>query len=60
VGIVLHSDAGKTKPGVKGNLIVDVLNKRPPVNPATGKPRPNQQRITVGTLPAIPFEIVAP
>ncbi len=58
--IVLHSDAAKTKSGMKGNLIVNVLNKRPQGNGPNGKPRANQQRVTVGTLPAIPFEIVAP
>jgi hypothetical protein len=55
--IVLRSDAAKTKPGLRGNLIVDVFSERTP--PATdGKPKPNRQRIPLGTLPAIPFEIV--
>ena len=54
--IVLQSDAAKTKPGLRGNLIVDVFGERTP--PATdGKPKPNRQRIPLGTLPAIPFEI---
>jgi len=55
--IVLQSDAAKTKPGLRGNLIVDVFGERTP--PAIeGKPKPNRQRIPLGTLPAIPFEIV--
>lgn len=55
--IVLQSDVAKTKSGLRGNLIVDVFGERTP--PATdGKPKPNRQRIPLGTLPAIPFEIV--
>ncbi len=55
--IVLQSDAAKTKPGLRGNLIVDVFGERTPAA-AEGKPKPNRQRIPLGTLPAIPFEIV--
>jgi hypothetical protein len=56
--ITLRGDAAKIKPGVKGNLIVDILPRRPQVAP--GKPQPPQSRVAVGVLPAIPFEIVAP
>jgi len=57
--ILLQSDAAKIKPGVKGNLIVDVMARRPRAAAGTGKGR-NQARVVVGALPAIPFEIVAP
>jgi hypothetical protein len=60
--VTLHTDAAKIKPGVKGNLIVNIMSKRPPQQPArAGAPaRNNQQRPILGVLPAIPFEIVAP
>jgi hypothetical protein len=57
--IVLHSDAAKIKPGVKGNLIVNIIAARPRAA-AAGKPRANQPRPALGALPAIPFEVVAP
>jgi hypothetical protein len=51
--IVLQSDPSKITPGLKGNLILD----------AFGPPRKNTQgnarRPALGSLPAIPFEIVA-
>jgi len=54
--IVLRSDAAKLKPGLQGNLIVTVFAER---NLAAGARRPaNNRRAAVGTLPAIPFEIV--
>jgi hypothetical protein len=60
--ILLHTDAKKIKPGVKGNLIINLLTKRPPQQPArTNAPaHNNQQRPVLGVLPAIPFEVVAP
>jgi hypothetical protein len=58
--IVLRSDAAKIKPGVKGNLIVNIIAARPQAASAAGKPRANQPRAALGALPAIPFEIVAP
>ncbi|MGP8244855.1 MAG: PPC domain-containing protein [Bryobacteraceae bacterium] len=55
--IVLRCDASKAKPGLKGNLIVTVSGERAaPV--VKGKPQANRQRVPLGTLPAIPFEIV--
>jgi hypothetical protein len=53
----LRSDASQVKPGWKGNVIVNILPVRNPnaTNvPAARRPPP------VGTLPAIPVEIVAP
>jgi len=55
--LVLQSDAAKTKPGLRGNLIVDVFGERTPLAGA-GKAKANRQRIPLGTLPAIPFEII--
>ncbi|MCX5643277.1 MAG: IPT/TIG domain-containing protein [Phycisphaerae bacterium] len=55
--IVLQSDAAKTKPALRGNLIVEVSGERTPPS-GDGKPKVNRQRIPLGTLPAIPFEIV--
>jgi hypothetical protein len=56
--IVLQSDAAKVKPGLKGNLIVSVFIKRAgvPAKKAAAAQRP----VPMTTLPAIPFEIVAP
>ena len=57
--IVLQSDAAKAKPGLKGNLIVNVLPGKNLVTAKKGKAAANNRRPAVGTLPAIPFEIVA-
>ncbi|MBM4017047.1 MAG: hypothetical protein FJ288_01760 [Planctomycetes bacterium] len=57
--IVLESDAAKVKPGLKGNLIVNAFALRSQA-PPPGKTQANQRRMLVGTLPAMPFEIVAP
>jgi hypothetical protein len=54
--IVLQCDAAKVKTGLKGNLIVNVLGERQ-VTPANGG-APTRQRLSLGTLPALPFEIV--
>jgi hypothetical protein len=55
--LVLRCDTAKAKPGWKGNLIVNVFTERmiqPPNKGAT----PQKRRIPLGSLPAIPFEIV--
>jgi hypothetical protein len=55
--LVLNCDAKKVKPGLKGNLIVEMVMQQ------GGGKRPAQganQRRSPGTLPAIPFEIVEP
>ena len=55
--IVLECDAMKVKPGLKGNLIVNIIGVRvPPAGNARGPAA--RQRIPLGTLPAIPFEII--
>ena len=55
--IVLQCDAAKAKTGLKGNLIISISAERTPPA-ANGRPQPNRQRVPLGTLPAIPFEIV--
>ena len=57
--IVLQADAAKAKPGLKGNLIIQVFAVNPPV--AAQKSTPvNRPRVPANTLPAIPFEITGP
>jgi hypothetical protein len=55
--IVLQCDAAKAKPGLNGNLIINVFGERQPPA-AAGKVAANRLRISLGTLPAIPFEII--
>jgi hypothetical protein len=52
--LLLRVEGAKAKPGLKGNLIVNAFVDRPVNGPARAAVR--QQPI--GTLPAIPFEIV--
>jgi hypothetical protein len=53
--IVLKADAAKAKKGAKGNLIIDAVLDRP-ADAKNGKPA-NRQRVPLGSLPAVPFEI---
>jgi hypothetical protein len=55
--IVLHTDAGKVKPGQTGNLIVRVMAERPSA-PGKAKGQNKGQRMNLSALPAIPFEII--
>ena len=58
VAITLRADPAKVKAGLKGNLIVDAFMERAP-NPDAKKKQPAAgRRVPLGTLPAIPFEIV--
>jgi hypothetical protein len=60
VEIVLQTDTAKVKPGLKGNLIINGYAPRP-VEAGPAKPKGNNnQRMSLGALPAIPFEIVPP
>lgn len=59
VAIDLQADAEKTQPGLKGNLLVNAFIERT-FGRAGGTQPGNKRRIPVGTLPAIPFEIVEP
>jgi hypothetical protein len=55
---VLETDAAKIKPGLKGNLILSAFTMRSPTG--TNNPKATARRVALGTLPAIPFEIVTP
>ena len=55
VAVVLRAAGDKVKPGVKGNLIIDAYVERPAPNQGANARR----RQPMGTLPAIPFEVVA-
>jgi hypothetical protein len=55
--ILLRADGEKVKPGLKGNLIVDVFIER--VVKREGKQNGQKRRIPLGALPAISFETVA-
>jgi hypothetical protein len=57
--IMFKCDAGKIKPGLKGNLIVNAFYAKPAA-PANQKAQTARPRTPAATLPAIPFEIVAP
>jgi hypothetical protein len=50
-------DRNLAKVGLKGNLILDLFTERTPTATADGK-RPPKRRVFMGTLPAIPFEVV--
>ena len=54
--IVLACDPAKAKAGENGNLIITISGVRKPT--ANGAPPANQQRIPLGSLPAVPFQIV--
>jgi hypothetical protein len=53
VTISLAADAAKVKPGLKGNLLVDAFWQRSSQRKGTTK----QTKTSLGTVPAIPFEI---
>ncbi len=57
--LVLAGDAAKAKPGLKGNLIVNLVAATAPAQAQKAKKQGNQRRAVLGTLPAIPFEVVA-
>ena len=56
INLLLHADADKVKSGQKGTLLVEVFVDRP-VNAEKDKPPTAKRRISMGTLPAIPYEI---
>ncbi|MCX7887813.1 MAG: PPC domain-containing protein, partial [Verrucomicrobiae bacterium] len=53
--IVIGSDGSKVKPDVQGNLIATFVAKDPT---PPGAPRINPKRVPLGSLPAIPYEVV--
>jgi hypothetical protein len=55
--IVIRCDGAKAKPGLRGNLIINIFGERQAPAARAGAAA-NRQRIPLGSLPAIPFEIV--
>jgi len=55
--LTIAADGNTAKVGLVDNLIVDI-SADPPKNPQGDKKRPPQQRVYIGTLPAITCEIV--
>jgi len=55
---VIQTDVSKVKAGLRGNLIVNVSGERVPPPNAQQPASAVRQRVTIGTLPAIPFEII--
>jgi hypothetical protein len=58
LSIILKADGVKAKPGLQGNLIAEAFMQAAPAS-ADGT-RKARKRTALGTLPAIPFEVVAP
>lgn len=56
--MVLRCDAAKAKAGLKGNLIVTIVLERDAPAGAAGKAGA-KRRVPAGSLPAIPYEIMA-
>ncbi|MBI5692220.1 MAG: PPC domain-containing protein [Verrucomicrobia bacterium] len=54
--VVFACDAAKAKPGLQGNLVLNVFAER---GPTKGSKQKQGQRSALGTAPAIPFEVVA-
>ena len=57
INVVIACDATQAKPGTQGNLLLTGFGERAAPNAAKAK---NAQRVPLGTVPAIPFEIIAP
>ena len=57
VSVLVSVQGDKAKPGLKGNLILDAY-RQVAANPAAGIRQARRQQM--GTLPAVPFEIVGP
>jgi hypothetical protein len=55
--VTFACDASKVKPGLQGNLILNAYAER--TGTKTTKATKQAQRSPLGTLPAIPFEVVA-
>jgi hypothetical protein len=54
----LSCDPAKIKPGTQGNLILQAFGERPGGAKANVSARAN--RVPLGLVPAIPFEVVDP
>ncbi|MBL7043575.1 MAG: hypothetical protein ISR77_33395, partial [Pirellulaceae bacterium] len=57
VAILLRGDAERAKPGLQGNLIANASQQRT-LTDGDGKTR--EYRSVLGTLPAMPFEVIKP
>ena len=55
--MVLACDAAKMKPGLQGNLMLNASGER--TNPNAKNAAARVQRVPLGAVPAIPFEVVA-
>ena len=55
IAVVLSVQPDKAKPGLKGNLILEAYRDVAANPPANNR---NRRRQPLGTLPAIPFEVV--
>lgn len=53
--LLFRADGQAAKPGLQGNLIVNVLMEQAPQGNDKGKSKP--RRISVGTLPALAFQV---
>jgi hypothetical protein len=56
----VEADPSKAKPGLRGNLIITVSGERVPPQRGSQQALAARRRVTVGVLPAIPFEISPP
>ena len=56
IEIELECDGVKAKPGLKGNLLINVFAA--PAQPAGENAQPAQRGLPLGLMPAIPFEVV--
>ncbi|MBI4557537.1 MAG: hypothetical protein HY706_08140 [Candidatus Hydrogenedentes bacterium] len=57
LSFLLKADAGAAQSGLAGNLIVEAFVEKPNA-PPDGKPSNQNRRVSLGVLPAIPFEVV--
>jgi hypothetical protein len=58
--VVVLQASEKMRPGLKGNLIIEVIQEREALPATATKPAVARSRSSVGLLPAVPFEILAP
>jgi hypothetical protein len=59
VDVTLSCDPTKTKPGTQGNLLFNAIGERNGGSAKQGKGAAKLQRSQLGTVPAIPFDVVA-
>lgn len=57
LNFTVKADPAKVKPGLRGNLIVDIMID-PAEDGGSVRPRAQKRAVRWGTLPAIPFEVV--